>query len=849
MKIIKSIFIWVVLISPFINIFADVLPKQSFKGQLVIVQELKINNDTVRLGVSSEGQLLRYDGTKYTNWTPDFDSLYSVDSVKYLRGRIQIYQGGNVDSTEVLTVDTTQVLNLQQFVENHSINQELDPVYSIDSSFIKSSLRDIISDTANWNIEDDPIYKSDSSFLKSNIRDWNSSVAKLITAEDTTYWNSKLDIELDPIYSNDSTFLNSGVRNWNSSLAKTIDATDTTHWGRAETDPTISAWAKAATKPTYTKSEVGLSNVDNTSDANKPISTATQTALNNLVPFTGALRDLDMGANSINTDTVKIDGVPLLLNTFKQGNLGGASNIFYSTGASSQPASGSINQVMANNLLEPNRVIKWDGSKFANSPIWQYNQYVIIDSLLLLSRDLYSNGNLYAGNFKVNGDSTNAIVGNLILQNNTGHNLAGIGYGVFYDNTTGYDNVAVGNLNSRFNKKGSGNTSVGNHALMYNVDSYYNVAIGDASLKYTTSDRNTAIGSYAAYNNTTGRNGVFLGNRAGFNNTTLSDLLIIDNQDRGSEANEKLYSLIYGNFNSSWWMQKLRFNASVGIFGDPIQPLTVYGNIYPVSGKIYFDDGYGLFSADDNLSIKINRSTGISFNLGSVSSFFDTNGKLSINKNTATEFLDVNGNIIADTIKARADIITPKLKTGTATNNTTFEADGTMVMNGDATVWDDLFFPFESGETAGTGYPVFVADSSYYTFVVDTTGISKCIKYFTIQLPHSWKEGSTIYPHVHYKHETAIGTPSFKMKYKWYETGQSTDFGWSWYNMTTTTGTTNNTMQMAYNASGINGTGKTVSSILICQVYLSGTPTNVHAYQFDIHIEKDALGSRTQTSK
>jgi len=92
-------------------------------------------------------------------------------------------------------------------------------------------------------------------------------------------------------------------------------------------------WAKAATKPTYTKSEVGLGNVDNTSDASKPISTATQTALNNLVPFTGALRDLDMGANSISTDTVKIDGVPLLLNTFKQGNLGGAGNIFYSTGA------------------------------------------------------------------------------------------------------------------------------------------------------------------------------------------------------------------------------------------------------------------------------------------------------------------------------------------------------------------------------------------------------------------------------------------------------------------------------------------------------------------------------------
>lgn len=38
-------------------------------------------------------------------------------------------------------------------------------------------------------------------------------------------------------------------------------------------------WAKAENPPTYTKSDVGLGNVDNTSDANKPVSTAQQTAL------------------------------------------------------------------------------------------------------------------------------------------------------------------------------------------------------------------------------------------------------------------------------------------------------------------------------------------------------------------------------------------------------------------------------------------------------------------------------------------------------------------------------------------------------------------------------------------
>lgn len=46
-----------------------------------------------------------------------------------------------------------------------------------------------------------------------------------------------------------------------------------------ETDPTVPAWAKETNKPTYTASEVGLGNVNNTSDANKPVSTAQAIAI------------------------------------------------------------------------------------------------------------------------------------------------------------------------------------------------------------------------------------------------------------------------------------------------------------------------------------------------------------------------------------------------------------------------------------------------------------------------------------------------------------------------------------------------------------------------------------------
>ena len=48
-------------------------------------------------------------------------------------------------------------------------------------------------------------------------------------------------------------------------------------------DSEVHEWARTENKPTYTKAEVGLGNVDNTSDLDKPISTATQNALDGKV--------------------------------------------------------------------------------------------------------------------------------------------------------------------------------------------------------------------------------------------------------------------------------------------------------------------------------------------------------------------------------------------------------------------------------------------------------------------------------------------------------------------------------------------------------------------------------------
>lgn len=189
---------------------------------------------------------------------------------------------------------------------------------------------------------------------------------------------------------------------------------------------------------------------------------------------------------------------------------------------------------------------------------------------------------------------------------------------------------------------------------------------------------------------------------------------------------------------------------------------------------------------------------------------------------------------------------------GTATDNITIDKDSAVMFHGTATVWDDMMFPFNTGTAGGNPYPVFNADSIYYTFVVDTTGVTKSIIYMICQLPHSWKQASMIYPHIHYKQQ-GVGSPTFRLEYKWYSLLGTTNFAWSHYTMLNTTGTTNNTHQMCYNSTtGLSGVGRGISSILIVKCYLVLAATgrsDCNAWQLDFHYEKDGIGSKTEVQK
>jgi hypothetical protein len=119
-------------------------------------------------------------------------------------------------------------------------------------------------------------------------------------------------------------------------------------------------------------------------------------------------------------------------------------------------------------------------------------------------------------------------------------------------------------------------------------------------------------------------------------------------------------------------------------------------------------------------------------------------------------------------------------------------------------------------------------------------------------MPHAWKEGSAIYPHIHWR-QTATTAVGWNLEYTWFNVGTTVPAVWA----TTTLNTnlisfTSGTMhQLSYSTLPIYGTGQTLSSLLLMKVYRNDATTagDVLGYAVDVHYQKDSLGSRTETAK
>jgi hypothetical protein len=433
--------------------------------------------------------------------------------------------------------------------------------------------------------------------------------------------------------------------------------------------------------------------------------------------------------------------------------------------------------------------------------------------------------------------SYNMGVGITSLQNiSSGTYNTGIGYGTLSQMSTGEYNTAIGHESSKQNSSGGFNTAVGAQSLFYNTGSS-NTAIGTTTLfRNTSGEFNTAVGNIALENNKTGSYNTAVGSRA------LQPKKIGDNNvSIGADAG--YYSKLGSQIDT--------MNNSV-LVGRGTRPLLNNQTNEIIIGYNAIGNGSNTATYGNNSITKHYFTSGRIFaeNLSTIASL-----------DTVIRYDPLTGELIAspdhftffdNTLSTGNNVLTSGTFTaGGGTDYVQITAQNAVRLEGTASVWDDLLGPFNSGLSGGSAYPVFVVDSNYYTFNIDTTGPTICKQYFSIQMPHGWKQYSTIYPHVHYVYTAAQGVPTFIIKYRWTDNGQKPG-RYTWLRLNTNTGTGEGALQMNSNATGISGAGHTISSLLDMQVYLlstTGVTKTIFGKSYDVHYEIDALGSNDVVSK
>ncbi len=114
-------------------------------------------------------------------------------------------------------------------------------------------------------------------------------------------------------------------------------------------------------------------------------------------------------------------------------------------------------------------------------------------------------------------------------------------------------------------------------------------------------------------------------------------------------------------------------------------------------------------------------------------------------------------------------------------NNLAIESDGTLRMDGIATVWDDMFGDITKVKVKGSGVSLNDVENT-----IDFTASANLDDYAIVvyQMSHKWKMGSTIYPHFHWVQESN-SAPNFLIQYRWQKNGEAKTTAWTNYKCNT----------------------------------------------------------------
>jgi hypothetical protein len=182
-----------------------------------------------------------------------------------------------------------------------------------------------------------------------------------------------------------------------------------------------------------------------------------------------------------------------------------------------------------------------------------------------------------------------------------------------------------------------------------------------------------------------------------------------------------------------------------------------------------------------------------------------------------------------------------------------------------AAQWDDLRVPLSEPSTGTVKpdwgrFPFGSEGSMPFINWFKASGIDEM--YFVVQMPHDWKEGSTIMPHIHWvpsqNGATGPTVPRWGLQYAWLQIGETFSSYTNIYGTVTIPSEVlvkDRHYLTKLGTGGIVGTGKTLSSMLVCRIFRDGSDAAdtfaglAGALEVDFHYQRNTLGSRLEYTK
>lgn len=173
--------------------------------------------------------------------------------------------------------------------------------------------------------------------------------------------------------------------------------------------------------------------------------------------------------------------------------------------------------------------------------------------------------------------------------------------------------------------------------------------------------------------------------------------------------------------------------------------------------------------------------------------------------------------------------------------------DKPIVLSGGGIGYDDLRFPATAINPAGLTSPM-TFDTTNIGFLANATATQSIG--IIAQLPHSWKQESTIRPHIHWMPTTTnTGNVLWRMEYKWTNINDTESGSWTTLDILGAgSGTAFKHQLISFGA--ISGVGMKISSILSIKISrIGGDASDTYTAdallkEVDIHFEIDSVGSK-----